>query len=162
MTKNLSSPPKKYQQVKADMKEAFETIIDKFGLSVNSDMLLTTLVKESGFDYFSKKAKDIIGDGGFSLGYMQISPYAVKDVNKAYASNYTDNDRNDNYLNLVIGSLFLNVCFLSAIKLMAKDPIFLAYKKYNGGNDETETSKNDMASIYANDCIKIYNQFKEL
>lgn len=122
--------------------------------------ILAVICSESGGELLKgKKNNEIVGDNNKSFGIMQVSQPALTDVNRSLGTNYSIDDlRNDEKINLLVGSHYLNLCKKSSIG--SPDPVWLAFKKYNGGIDETWGSKNDMASNYADKTKNYYNQLK--
>jgi len=122
-------------------------------------MILSIINSESNSLYLTKSNSEVIGDDGKSIGYMQVSRYALIDVNKKYFLNFSFDDLYNEYENLVVGILYFNMCYESALKTSTLKPIWVAFKKYNGGIDETEFSYNNQADSYAN---RTYNFYTEL
>ncbi len=135
-------------------------IIFSFSLSVPPELVLAVINQESNLRFKTQKNYQVIGDDGTSLGYMQVSNNAVKDVNSFYHNNYSFSDLKDERKNLEVGIKYLNICYNSAVKLNSPNPIKLALKKYNGGNDETDSSKNSMAEKYSLSAFNYYKIFK--
>jgi len=132
-------------------------IINTYALSINTKMALSIIMIESSTRSISENNKTIIGDDGNSVGYMQVSLPAIKDVNKKFSKTFSMNDVLKNaYSNLSVGCMYLDMCYNSAKNSNSINPIRLSFKKYNGGNDETDNSKNAMAEKYAE---KAYNYF---
>lgn len=131
-------------------------IIKKFNCSIITPMVLAVIKKESSLLFQTKANKDITGDFGYSIGYMQVSRYALSDVNQKYNLNYSIADLSDEYKNLVTGILYLQLCYNSAQIQNSNNPTWLAFKKYNGGIDETDKSLNTAATKYADST---YNYF---
>ena len=104
---------------------------------------------------------EVIGDDGKSIGYFQINIYgALKDYNQTFKTNYGRNDLKNYELNKTIGLWYIGKCYKSALSQSVNKPVeWLTFKKYNGGVDETETSKNTMATNYAD---KTYSRFLKL
>lgn len=134
-------------------------IIDKYSLDIDSAMPLSVIKKESFLAFESKQNSAVSGDGGNSIGYMQASRPAVIDVNRYYGTTFTWNDLFDENNNLEIGCLYLNLCFVTAQKNGSQNPVWLSFKKYNGGNDETDNSHNIPATAYANTAYEYYKSF---
>lgn len=101
---------------------------------------------------------EVIGDDGKSIGYFQIYVNgALKDYNQTFNKNYTLNDLKDYNINKTIGIWYIEKCYKLALKQANKKPVeWLTFKKYNGGVDETETSKNTKATNYANKTFERY------
>lgn len=77
---------------------------------------------------------EVIGDEGRSFGYMQVQAGALADVNNSLKSKYTIDDiKYSAEINLLVGSHYLELCVRQALREKAKDPLFLAYRKYNSG-----------------------------
>ena len=134
-------------------------IKNKYKSSLPIEAFLATLKQEAGsYIVNGTPNSKVIGDGGSSIGYSQVSHYAVTDVNQWYGTNFTNDDRYDEYKNLVIGYLFLDLMYRNT----NNDSLLIAYKKYNGGADENEYSKNAMASSYADSAFSHYQKFYSL
>jgi len=135
-------------------------IIKRFNLTINPNMVLAVIKTESGTLFKIKENKDVTADNGFSIGYMQVSEIAMKDVNYHYLLGYVKNDLYDYYKNLTVGILYLQLCYDSAKK--SANQIWLTFKKYNGGIDETDNSININASKYADKTLENYKIFMSL
>lgn len=133
-----------------------------YNLNLPIEIPLATVQIESGSLYKTKDNKDVIGDNGNSIGYMQVGKYALADVNKSFNKNYSFNDLSLESINLVVGTLYLELCYNSSIKQNSKNPVLLTFKKYNGGIDETDSSNNPMASNYANKAFEYYKNFLQV
>lgn len=138
------------------------SIISNYNLEISPAMILSVIEKESYLNFLYKNNKDVLGDDNKSVGYMQVSNPAVIDTNRFYNKTFKFQDLFNEDINLLVGSLYLNICYLSAIKLNSSNSVWLAFKKYNGGNDETDFSINAMAVSYANTAFKYYKKFSEL
>lgn len=141
--------------------EQLENILNNYNLSLNIEMPLAVINTESNLLFQTKINKQIIGDDGRSIGYMQASINAVKDVNTFFRTPFTFQNLYDEKFNLIIGTLYLDLCYRSAKNQNSKNPVRLAFKKYNGGIDETDNSKNAMAEVYAEKTYNNYLKFKE-
>lgn len=137
------------------------SIISDYNLEISEAQILAVIEKESYLDSLSKANRYVLGDDNNSIGYMQVSRPAVVDVNNYYDKIFTVYDLLDENKNLLVGSLYLNICYLSALKQKSKNPVWLSFKKYNGGNDETDNSLNSLATSYANKAFDYYKKFVE-
>lgn len=132
----------------------------------NKDYIIMSalMYQESRKDFASgKKNYEVIGDGGKSFGYFQVGKSALTDVNKEWKSNFTINDLLDENVNILIASRYLYLCYHRNNK--EKDyykKLWLAYKRYNGGRDETYNSINPQATKYANEIIKHYSKIERI
>jgi hypothetical protein len=99
----------------------------------------------------------VLGYDGLSVGYFQVTKWAVAEFNQREKRNLTYADCYKEYENLLVGLSYLYYCYNSANK-----DIYLTGKKYNGGLDETLTSGNSMASSYAEKIVRRYNIFKSI
>jgi soluble lytic murein transglycosylase-like protein len=102
-----------------------------------------------------------IGDGGKSIGLMQVSEVALIDVNKSLGTNYTKEDLLVPSINVLVGSHYLQLCFKQASKERAKDIRFLGYRKYNSGILRA-TEKNTISIDYANKVMQYRKFFEKL
>lgn len=134
-------------------------IIHRYNFSIDTKIIVPLIFTESGNNYLTKENSSVSGDGGRSIGFMQIGQGALTDVNREYKTNYSFQDLKNEDVNLFAGSAYLNMCFEDAEQDGENNPIYVAYKKYNGGIDETTTSKNTLATTYAN---KVFNYYKIL
>lgn len=134
-------------------------IINKYNLSINENMALSVILKESYLDSMTKENKNVIGDDGKSIGFMQVSKPALTDVNNYFDLNKSMNDLYNEDDNLTVGCLYLHLCYKSALKSGSQNTVWLSFKKYNGGVGQTDTSKNSMATNYANKAYEYYNKF---
>lgn len=132
----------------------------KYGLKVPIPAVLAVINKESVLLFQSKSNSQVVGDNGNSIGYMQVSRPALADSNSTSKINYTFSDLSDENKNLQVGSIYLDLCYRSALAQKSSNPIKLAFKKYNGGLDETDSSINKMASDYANTAYNYYLIYK--
>lgn len=137
-------------------------IHSQYNLMVPIALILAVIQRESNLLFKTKQNKDVLGDDGYSIGYMQVSLPAIKDVNKNLNFNFTFNDLYNEEKNLTIGSLYLDLCYRTALNDSPNEPLRIALKKYNGGRDETSTSINSMADVYSQKTIEFYNKFKEI
>lgn len=151
-----------YEELYNRFAEQIIRVINKYDMQISVSQVLAMIRQESSALFKTKRNEQVIGDDGFSFGYTQISKYAVLDFNKRYGTNYTLDDRMIENINLEIGAGYLNLCYESAVKMGASNPIKLAYKKYNGGNDETETSLNLMAANYSNSVMRHLTEFQKI
>lgn len=151
-----------YEELYNRFGEQIIRIINKYSMKITVSQVLAMIRQESSDLFKTKRNEEVIGDDGFSFGYTQISKYAVADFNERYGTNYSLNDRLNENINLEIGSGYLNLCYESALKMGASNPIKLTYKKYNGGNDETETSLNLMAASYSVSVMKHLAEFQKI
>lgn len=128
-----------------------------FPFTVVEDMFYSVLYNESRQQILNGTPNNLIsGDKGFSVGFFQVSHYAISDVNKYLGTNYTkENCINDEWSNITIGMNYLELCFKSAIKQNSVNPYKLAFKMYNGGTDETDNSVNKMADDYSTRAFKV-------
>lgn len=133
------------------------SILSRFNCTISKCMVFAVLMAESGSLYKSKQNSEVTGDGGYSIGFMQVSKYALADVNNRYSLNYSFNDLYKYYENLVVGILYLQICYESSLKEATLNPQKLSFKKYNGGVDETESSNNPSAEAYS---LKVYDFYK--
>lgn len=139
--------------------DAVETVTVMEGLSVPVSMCLSVLTKESGQLYKTKQNKDVIGDNGTAIGYMQVRQPALTDVNNRYNKFYKFTDLYDEQVNLIVGCSYLDLCYKSAMQNKSINPVKLAFKKYNGGIDETDLSFNVLAQVYAERTYYYYHKF---
>jgi len=132
--------------------------------NISFPQLLSMLAVESGsLIKQGKSNNEILGDNNNSVGFTQISLPAITDVNNRLGSSFTLQDAlNDEDINLMLGFTYLYICLLSAENENSKNAVKLAFKKYNGGIDETDYSINPMASIYSVKAMKYYNYYYEL
>ena len=133
-----------------------------YNLSVPIALILAVIQRESNLLFKTKQNKDVLGDDGHSIGYMQVSLPAIKDVNQNRNTDFVFNDLYNESKNLTIGSLYLDLCYQTAINDSPNEPLRIALKKYNGGRDETSTSKNSMADVYSQKTISFYNKYAEI
>lgn len=106
----------------------------------------------------------IIGDNGLSLGYMQVNHKGgLIDFNNRENKDYTKQDLLDEKINIEVGLTYLGYCYNSAKNQTSNqiDQNYLTLKKYNGGLDETLTSKNKGATNYATNGIERIEKIKE-
>lgn len=136
--------------------------IERYNMEIPLSMVLAMIRQESSSLFKTKSNSQVIGDDGKSIGYTQCTKYAVADFNKRYGTDFTFQDLKDEETNISIGSGYLNLCYESAIRSGSGNPVKLAFKKYNGGNDETENSLNLMASNYANSVYNWYKEFQKI
>lgn len=155
---NLNNDIKLYNR----LKDYINYAINQYSLIIDKYMILAVIKKESYYDALTKKNENVTGDKGKSIGYMQVSSIALKDVNNYYKTSFTDSMLYNEKFNIVIGCLYLNMCYLSAMREKAKNPVKLAFKKYNGGIDETETSINAIADLYSEQAYKYYLELKKV
>jgi soluble lytic murein transglycosylase-like protein len=111
-------------------------IILSYNLSLNKNMVFAIIETESGSNVY-KKNNEIKGFTG-DYGYMQITFIAYQDTLQNYKNiyNYSFNDVKENSsVNILTGSLYLNLCYKQAIKEVGNNEtaIKLAFKKYNAG-----------------------------
>jgi soluble lytic murein transglycosylase-like protein len=161
-TSGNSSSVTPLMKIKNRFNLMLQSIIYEYNLKINPNMVLALIKIESGLSFETLTNAQVIGDNGKSIGYMQISNGAVLDVNSIYKKSFTFSDLNNEEKNLTIGCLYLNYCYEDAINDKSSNPISLAYKKYNGGPDESDTSYNAMATTYGNKVFNTYLQFLEL
>lgn len=171
--KNLSAtndPPKfedktlKFDDSFTDYEKKLLTKIHtKFYKYANSYVPLDTfyaiLWSESSKQILNNVPNDkIIGDNGNSIGYMQVHKYgALAEYNQKQNKKYTFEDLKNETVNIEVGQTYIYYALQLAYKQSKTKPIqWLVFKKYNGGLDETESSKNNMAENYAN---KTYDRF---
>ena len=133
-----------------------------YNLSVPIALILAVIQRESNLLFKTKQNKDVLGDDGHSIGYMQVSLPAIKDVNQNRNTDFVFNDLYNETKNLTIGSLYLDLCYQSALNDSPNEPLRIALKKYNGGRDETITSRNSMADVYSQKTISFYNKYVEI
>lgn len=155
--------PKNINPYLRDIKQKFSnkinSVILQYNAVVSVDMVVSLIFNELPQKDFNKPNNQVIGDGGNSIGYMQVSKPALIDVNNYYKLSFTFNDLYNEQINFIVGTLYFNLCYKSALKDNSINPVYLAYKKYNGGIDETDKSQNFMASTYAD---KAFNNYKTL
>ena len=125
-----------------------------FSLFIDPKAILATIEQESGARSLSENSSTIIGDNGHSIGMCQVSQTALYDINNYFGTSYVFTDLNDNTNNLTCGLLYLDMCL--NIDQSKNNAYWLAYKRYNGGRDETDTSNNSMATNYANQAYTKY------
>jgi soluble lytic murein transglycosylase-like protein len=111
-------------------------IILTYNLSINKNMVFAVIETESGSNVY-KKNNEIKGFTG-DYGYMQITFIAYQDTLQNYKNiyNYSFNDVKENSsVNILTGSLYLNLCYKQAIKEVGynETAIKLTFKKYNAG-----------------------------
>ncbi|MCK9282171.1 MAG: hypothetical protein M0P71_16245 [Melioribacteraceae bacterium] len=135
-------------------------IVSAYSLQVDTAMILSVINQETGTLFNNKTNNNITGDNGSAVGYMQIRQPALTDVNKNFGTNYLFSDLYGETINLIVGSLYLELCYRSALNNNSQNPVWLAFKKYNGGIDETDLSKNSMANTYANNVYSLYQNYK--
>lgn len=131
-----------------------------YSLTIPISALLAVINQESSLRFKTKKNSEVKGDDGTSIGYMQVSINAVKDVNSMRGYRFSFTDLFEERKNLIVGSIYLDLCYQSAIKQNSSNPIKTAFKKYNGGIDETDSSKNTMATSYSNSAYNYFLIFK--
>lgn len=162
---NISDTDKKLSDIDKDLYNYFYydilTIINRFNLDIQLAQVLAVIKTESNSLFKTKANNEIIGDDGNSIGFMQVSKYALKDVNNYYNLSYKFNDLYNYYENLVVGCLYLNLCYKSALNSNSRNAIWLSFKKYNGGIDETDNSINKSAINYANKTYNYYLEFSK-
>jgi soluble lytic murein transglycosylase-like protein len=151
-----------YEELYNRFAEQIISIINSYDLKITVTQALAMIRQESSDLFKRKENSDVIGDDGKSIGYTQITKYAVADFNNRYNKDYSLNDRTNENKNLEIGLGYLNLCYESAVNSGASNPVKLAYKKYNGGNDETETSLNLMAASYSNSVMNHLKEFQKI
>lgn len=137
-------------------------IISDYSLIVSPAMILSVIAKESALQFQKQKNSEIVGDAGRSIGYMQAGKPAVLDTNSYYKTFFKVDDLYDENKNLIIGSLFLNLTYITALKQNSINPVKLSFKKYNGGNDEKDYTVNPMAEKYSEIAYKYFINFQEL
>jgi len=116
--------------------EYVSQIILTYNLEVNKNMVFAVIETESGANVY-KQNKDVRGLTS-DYGYMQITFIAYQDTLQNYKNiyNYSFNDVKENAsVNILTGSLYLNLCYKQAIKEVGynETAIKLAFKKYNAG-----------------------------
>lgn len=161
-TIKISNPKNIYEELANRFGESIDKIISDNNFIVTLSMVLGTIKNESSSLFKTKTNAQVMGDNGNSYGYMQVSKPALSDVNYRYATLYQLSDLKDESTNLFCGIAYLNICYESAKSSGAKNPVQLAYKKYNGGNDETTNSLNVMASGYAVKAYANFNEFEKI
>ncbi len=136
----------------------FSKTNDNKNLYVSMYDILSIIGVESGYYLFlGEKPENIIGDNGGAIGIMQIHQGALTDVNKSLETNYTINDLKNYYVNIRIGSHYLELCYKQAVKENSKNLSSLAYRKYNSGINNAHDN-NTVSINYA----ERVNNFKEL
>jgi hypothetical protein len=146
--------------------EKFDFIIKNYDLKISISQALASLRIESG-NYIDIPNSQIIGDNGKSIGRMQIyfynnnDSYALQDIAKYRGIILDKDDMFDEYKNLLAGCLYLDIAMTQALQQGSSNAIKTAYKKYNGGLDETELSVNTQASNYANTAYNYYREFEK-
>lgn len=138
-----------------------------YGLLLRNDAILTPIPKNLIYAILYQEAsKQIIngvpnellfGGDGLSIGFFQVTNWAVKEYNLREHQNLTYADCYNEYNNVVVGLSYLYYCWVNN-----KDNNFLTGKKYNGGIDETLTSSNKMATEYGNLIVKRFNIYKSI
>lgn len=148
-----------YKEIYNRFFSQIETITVSQNLSVPVSMVLSVITQESKLLYKTKENKNVFGDSGKSVGYMQVGKTALADVNKYYGHNFSFDDLSDENVNLIVGSSYLDLCYKSSMKSKSNNPVKLAFKKYNGGIDETDLSFNVLAQVYAEKVYYFYKQY---
>lgn len=136
-------------------------IILTYNLSINKNMVFAVIETESGSNIY-KQNKDVKGLTG-DYGYMQITYIAYQDILQNYKNiyNYSFNDVKENAsVNILTGSLYLNLCYKQAIKELGlnENAIKLAFKKYNSGIGTTLNSTKSIS--YMEKTYNNYLRFK--
>jgi len=141
--------------------EYVSQIILSYNLEVNKNMICAVIETESGSNVY-KQNKDIKGSTN-DYGYMQITYIAYQDTLNNYKNiyNYSFEDvKNNASVNILTGSLYLNLCFKQAIKEVGynETAIKLAFKKYNAGiSTKLESTK---SNSYMEKTYNNYLRFK--
>jgi hypothetical protein len=128
-----------------------------FSLAIDPRAILATIEQEAGARSLSENCDTIIGDQGNSIGYCQVEQGALTDINSYFGTSYVFTDLNDNINNITCGLLYLDMCL--NINQSQQNPYWLAYKRYNGGRGQTDTSINTMATNYANQAFAKYQVY---
>lgn len=144
--------------IDSKFRTVIQDYINLYNCQVPAAVCLAIIYNESGYLVNSKTNEEIIGDDNRSFGVMQVSQPALSDVNSFYNLNYSMQDLKNLYANLNVGTLYANMCYLSASKSARRE--WLTFKKYNGGRDETDISKNSMATNYADKALLSYQFYK--
>jgi hypothetical protein len=136
-------------------------IILTYSLSLNKNMIFAVIETESGSNIY-RQNKDIKGLTG-DFGYMQVTFIAYQDTLQNYKNiyNYSFNDVKENSsVNVLTGSLYLNLCYKEAIKEVGynETAIKLAFKKYNSGIGTKLNSTKSMS--YMEKTYNNYLRFK--
>lgn len=126
--------------------------------------ILGIICQESGIWVLKGlKSKDIIGDDGRSIGIMQVSEIALKDVNKSLGTSYTIEDLKIDEINIKVGAHYYELCIEEAFKEKSLNPKFLGLRKYNSGIKRA-SERNTISIDYARrveQFIKILKEIKE-
>lgn len=131
---------------------------DALGTPLPFDLICAIVYQESYAQILQNMPNNLIeGYDGKSIGYFQVTKWAVAELNKRENYSYTYNDCYSENINVQVGLSYLFYCYNSA-----NNDIYLTGKKYNGGLDETKTSQNSMASVYADKIVRRYNIFKSI
>jgi len=144
------------------LKDYINNAINQYSLVIDKYMIIACIKKESSYEALTKENKNVTGDKGKSIGFMQVTEIALLDVNRYYKTSFTKELLYNEKFNIIVGSLYLNICYLSAVKEKAKNIVKVAFKKYNGGIDETETSMNSKAELYSEQAYKYYLELKKI
>jgi hypothetical protein len=133
---------------------------DSLNTPLPFNLIYSVVFQESSKQIIKGMPNNLIeGYDGKSIGFFQVTKWSVAEYNQrekpknplTYADCYNE------YENFLVGMCYLYYCFNSA-----KGDIFLTAKKYNGGIDETSSSKNSMATEYANKIVKRFNIYKSI
>ena len=141
--------------------EYVSQIILSYNLEVNKNMVFAVIETESGSNVY-KENKDVKGLTS-DYGYMQITFIAYQDTLNNYKNiyNYSFEDvKNNASVNILTGSLYLNLCYKQAIKEVGynETAIKLAFKKYNAGvGTKLDSSK---SISYSEKTYNNYLRFK--
>lgn len=141
--------------------EYVSQIILTYNLSINKNMVFAVIETESGSLVY-KNNNEVRGNTG-DFGYMQITFIAYQDTLNNYKNIYNysfDDVKNNASVNILTGSLYLNLCYKQAIKEVGynETAIKLAFKKYNAG---IGTKLNSTKSIsYMEKTYNNYLRFK--
>jgi soluble lytic murein transglycosylase-like protein len=133
------------------------SICVNFSLEIDPKAILATIEQESGSRSLTENCDTVIGDQGRSIGFCQVEQGALTDLNGYFGTDYVFTDLNDNTNNITCGLLYLALCL--NINQSQTNPYWLAYKRYNGGRGQTDTSINSMATTYANSAYNKYQVY---
>ena len=136
--------------------------INNVSLNIPKSWILATATQEAGNQITSGlDSKDISGDNGKSLGFMQIQEVAFNDVKARYNLRYSYFDIKDNSINLFVGGLYLQMCYEKAVNEGSINPVLLTFRKYNSGINNAKES-NDISSNYGNSVFNYFTYYNNL
>jgi hypothetical protein len=147
--------------IQSKFDNSIRSIHSRYNLSIPVEAVYACIYNESSAQVINgKQNRDIIGDNGRAIGFMQVTKMALPDISETEIISFQELYEEEK--NLIAGSLYLNLGFLSAKREGSINPVRLSFKKYNGGIDETDNSLNSMADNYADKAYYRFLVFKNL